>query len=196
MPAFDLKYIKIGYAEPQGNGTIKYRQAKLLGDAITVNMELRFAEARAWAESNIAAALRRVIGGTISIGVDQINEDAYASISDMFRSSRTPIPDEEAIIGHTVRMSSGAIAAGLGFYAPDMMDGVEKYCCVFAPWVQIYSPTQGFNTLGENVTFSTPTLTGEFMPAPLAGHPLFETGIADSEYRAISWIDKLLGTYS
>jgi hypothetical protein len=198
MPAFDLRYINVCYAELQDNGTIRHRNKQLLGDAMTVNMELRFAEAKAWAESNIAAALRWVISGTISIGVDWINPLAYVHINDMFVNRRTVDPDVGRISGNGVAMAKyKSVIAGLAFYAPDMVNGVEKFLCVFAPWVRLSPPTQGFNTLGENVTFSTPTLTGEILPAPVAGHPLFETGFCDTEAQAVQWVNTVLnGTYS
>ena len=200
MPAFDLRYIRISEAELV-SGHILYQAGISLGDAMTVNMELRFAEAKAWAESSISAALRWVISGTVSIGVDQFNRSTSELIQDMFSTARQLTPGE-LVREYGVRMhksnnSTDHANVGLAFYAPDMVDGAEKFCCVFAPWVRLSPPTQGYQTLGENVTFSTPTLTGEIRPAPVAGHPLFETGLCDTEAQARQWVDTVLtGTYS
>ena len=184
MPAFDLRYIRISEAELV-SGHILYQAGISLGDAMTVNMELR----------------RWVISGTVSIGVDQFNRSTSELIQDMFSTARQLTPGE-LVREYGVRMhksnnSTDHANVGLAFYAPDMVDGAEKFCCVFAPWVRLSPPTQGYQTLGENVTFSTPTLTGEIRPAPVAGHPLFETGLCDTEAQARQWVDTVLtGTYS
>ena len=65
MPQFDLRGIKVAnYVNT--NGTITYTSATSIGDAMNVNLELRFAEGRLYAESTLAEFMRNCTGGTIS----------------------------------------------------------------------------------------------------------------------------------
>ena len=68
MPQFDLRGIRIGeYINT--SDVITYDTTKTIGEAMNVNLELRFAEGRLYAESTLAEYIRKATGGTISIGV-------------------------------------------------------------------------------------------------------------------------------
>ena len=52
------------------------------------------------------------------------------------------------------------------------------------------------STKGQNITFSTPTTTGEFLPADDAEQAVIEVAIVDDEATAIAWCDAVLTTYT
>ena len=51
-------------------------------------------------------------------------------------------------------------------------------------------------TKGQNITFSTPTTTGEFLPADDAEQAVIEVATVDDEATAIAWCDAVLTTYT
>ena len=65
MPSFDLRYIKVGKYD-NTDGVISYSDVTTMGDAMNVNIQLRFAEGRLYAEGSLAEYLREATGGTIS----------------------------------------------------------------------------------------------------------------------------------
>ena len=72
MPQFDLRNMKCAAYSVNGS-TVSYGTINSMGDAMTANLELRFAEARLYAESTLAEYLRKAIGGTAPENVqDQI----------------------------------------------------------------------------------------------------------------------------
>ena len=71
MPEFDLRGIRAGkYVNT--NGVVTYTGVQKVGDAMTANLELRYAEGRLYAESSLAEYLKKAVGGTISLGVKYI----------------------------------------------------------------------------------------------------------------------------
>ena len=61
MPAFDLRYLQVAeYKKASGGGT-EYGDATPMGDAMTVALDLRFAEGRLYAESTLAEYTFRIL---------------------------------------------------------------------------------------------------------------------------------------
>ena len=82
---------------------------------------------------------------------------------------------------------------GVGFYAPDKIDGVTKYTCVWVPKVLFGPPSLAYKTKGENIQFNTPTTTGEFLADDSTEELLLETETVDSAEAAKTWIKGKLG---
>lgn len=58
MPSFDLRGIKCAnYVNT--NGTISYTGAQSIGDAMTVDLQLKYAEGRLYAESTLAEYMKK-----------------------------------------------------------------------------------------------------------------------------------------
>ena len=75
MAKYDLRYIQCArYVNT--DGAISFTDKQKVGDAMTANIELRFAEGRLYAESTLAEYIRKCTGGTISLGVKYIKEAA------------------------------------------------------------------------------------------------------------------------
>lgn len=193
MPKFDLRGIKIGkYTNTAG--TITYATPTLVGDAMTANLELRFAEGRLYAESKLAEYMKLATGGTISLGVKYIKDNAKKMMygcTDKVRTEGTSDPVTYTSLDYTAKDEASYV--GCGFYAPDMIDGVQKYTCVFVKKCLFGPPAMAFQTKGETITFQTPTTTGEFLADDTTGVSLFETFEADTEEEAKAWIDLVLG---
>lgn len=199
MPQFDLRGI---YAAKYVNtaGVITYTNPQKVGDAMTANLELRYAEGRLYAESALAEYLRKAVGGTISLGVKYIKSAAQKLMFGSADNSRvityTPAGSSStataSVEGLTIGAKTTGQYVGVAFYAPDMVDGVEKYTCVKISKALFGPPSMQLQTAGENIQFNTPTTSGEFMADDSATQNLIEVAIADTEEQAIAWVAAVL----
>ena len=199
MPQFDLRGI---YAAKYVNteGVITYTDPQKVGDAMTANLELRYAEGRLYAESALAEYLRKAVGGTISLGVKYIKSAAQKLMFGSADKSRvityTPAGSSStataSVEGLTIGAKTTGQYVGVAFYAPDMVDGVEKYTCVKISKALFGPPSMQLQTAGENIRFNTPTTSGEFMADDSTTQNLIEVAIADTEEQAIAWVAAVL----
>lgn len=193
MPSFDLRGIKIAkYVNT--SGTITYSNPQTIGDAMNVDINLKYAEGRLYAESVLAEYLRLATGGTISIGVKYIPDAAQKVLFGTQEKSRSISSGSSTVTvaGLQTTAKDSPSAVGIAFYAPDMIDGVEKYTVVFISRAMFGAPAMAFRTKGENIQFNTPTTTGEFMADHSTTQALIETAICDTEANAKAWIDAVL----
>lgn len=199
MPSFGLKGIKAAkYVNTAG--TITYTNPTDVGDAMTANLELRFAEGRLYAEDMLAEYMRKAVGGTISIGVKYIKQSAQALLFGVQTKNRSIsyVPT-----GTTVTATATATSVvtggqdlgqyvGLAFYAPDMVDGVKKFTCVFVKKCLFGPPSMQMQTMGDSIQFNTPTTSGEFLADDSSAQDLFEVAIVDDENAAKAWVTAVL----
>ena len=199
MPQFDLRHIYCAkYVNT--NGTISYTNAQAVGDAMTANIELRYAEGRLYAESTLAEYMRKAVGGTISLGVKYINTNAQKLLFGNRPKSRsisyTPTGGStattESVEGLTLGGQDEGAYVGIAFYAPDMIDGVRKYTCVHVRKALFGPPGMSLQTAGENIQFSTPTTNGEFLADDSATKELIEVATVADEQAAIAWVTAVL----
>ncbi len=199
MPQFDLRHI---YAAKyvNTNGTISYTNPQQVGDAMTANLELRYAEGRLYAESTLAEYMRKAVGGTISLGVKYIKDAAQQMLfgkraknrSITYTPAGSTTPTTTSVPGLTIGGSDEGQYVGVAFYSPDLVDGDKKFTCVFIHKALFGPPSMALQTAGENIQFNTPTTSGEFLADDSATHELFETAVVDSEEAAIAWVTAVL----
>lgn len=184
MPSFDLRGIRAGKYKNTA-GTVSYENPTDVGDAMSAQLDLRFAEGRLYAESKLAEYIKLATGGTISLAVKYIKKAAQA----MLYGCTTDTSKEN------IKFSAKDVAnyVGVGFYAPDKVDGVTKYTCVWVPKALFGPPSMAYQTKGENIQFNTPTTTGEFLADDSENELLLETETVDSAADAITWIKGKLG---
>ena len=193
MPQFDLRGIHCAkYVNT--NGTITYTDAQEVGDAMTATLEMRFAEGRLYAESTLAEFMRKATGGTISLGVKYIKDAAQKLLFGSTEKNRSI-----SVSGSTSTVKSLVLGAksspayvGVSFYSPDMIDGVEKYTCVFASKCLFGPPSMNLQTAGESINFNTPTTSGEFLASDAATQDMLEVAVCDTEAAAIAWCEAVL----
>ena len=193
MPQFDLRGIHCAkYVNTEG--AITYTDAQEVGDAMTATLEMTFAEGRLYAESTLAEFMRKATGGTISLGVKYIKAAAQQLLFGSTAKSRSV-----TVEGSTVSVSGLVLGAkstpayvGVSFYAPDMIDGVEKYTCVFASKCLFGPPSMTLQTAGENIQFNTSTTSGEFLASDAASQDMLEVAVCDTEAAAIAWCAAVL----
>lgn len=197
MPAFDLRGIKVAkYVNNQG--TVTYTNRQTAGDAMTANLDLRFAEGRLYAESALAEYIRKAVGGTISLGLKYIPDAAKKLMFGMTEKTRTVTYTEgttevtKTVTSLQLGATSQSSYVGIGFYAPDMVDGVEKFTAVFAAKVLFGPPPKAFQTTGESINFQTDVTQGEFLASDATDKLMLDYTVCDSEEEAIAWVDACL----
>lgn len=190
MPSFDLRYIQVAKYNSDENGNVSYGEKTKVGDAMTVLMELAFAEGRLYAEGTLAEMIREATGGTISVGVKRILNDAQKLMYGFEDRSRTV--NGKPIAGLLASGESNGNYVGISFYAPDKIDGATKYTCMFAKKAMFGPPSYSYTTKGQNITFNTPTTTGEFMGDDSEKKEFFETAVCDTIAEAKAWCDGVL----
>ena len=200
MPEFDLRGIRAGkYVNT--DGVVTYTGVQKVGDAMTANLELRYAEGRLYAESSLAEYLKKAVGGTISLGVKYIPAAAqkllFGSRENTRNVSYTPAAGGEATQASVVGLAIGALSrsqyVGVGLYAPDMIDGVQKFTCVKIAKALFGPPSMSLRTASENIQFNTPTTSGEFMADDTSNQDMLEVAIVDDENAALAWLDDAIG---
>lgn len=184
MPSFDLRGMRIGKYKNTA-GTVTYESQTAVGDAMSANLELKFAEGRLYAEGRLAEYIKLATGGTISLAVKYIKKAAQAM---MYGAAA----DESK---ENVKYTAKDVASyvGVGLYAPDKIDGVTKYTCMWVPKALFGPPSYSYQTKGESIQFNTPTTTGEFLPDDTEGELLLESEIVDTSEAAVAWIKGKLG---
>ena len=184
MPTFDLRGIRIGKYK-NTSGTVTYETPTEVGDAMNANIELKFAEGRLYAEGRLAEYIKLATGGTISIAVKYIKKAAQAM---MYGATTDNQKDN-------VKFSAKDVAnyVGVGLYAPDKVDGVTKYTCMWVPKALFGPPSFAYQTKGESIQFNTPTTTGEFLPDDTTEELLLESETVETAEEAVAWIKGKLG---
>ena len=120
MPEFDLRGMKVAkYNYDKTQKKISYDTPMSMGDAMTANLELKFAEGRLYAESALAEYMKKVTGLTVSQGVKYIPDGTQKLLFKAYELSRSvgsgsPKTVKSMAYGKT---STGQYV-GSGFYAP------------------------------------------------------------------------------
>ena len=197
MPQFDLRGIKVAkYVNT--SGTITYTNPQSAGDAMTASLEMRYAEGRLYAESTLAEFMKKATGGTISLGVKYIPTAAQQLMFGSRSKSRTVTYQSSGatatstVSGLVLGAKTDSAYVGVAFYAPDMVDGVEKYTCVKVAKALFGPPSMTMQTAGDSINFNTPTTTGEFLADDSTNQDMIEVAICDSEEAAIAWVAAVL----
>ena len=190
MPTFDLRYIHVAKYE-NTDGVISYGVRHSFGDAMGVNLELKHAEGRLYAEGKLAEYIKLATGGSISVATKFIPVDSQILLFGAKEKTRTIGSKEITSIRHTT--ADVAPYVGLSFFAPDKIEGENKYTCVFVSKASFGPPSMSYETKGQNITFKTPTTTGEFLADDSTDEILIEVGICDTEQDAKAWCDLVLG---
>ena len=199
MPQFDLRGIKVA-TYVNTSGTITYTDPLSAGDAMTCNLEMRYAEGRLYAESTLAEFMKKATGGTISIGVKYLPTAVQQllfgsrakSRTVTYRPGGTGATTTATVSGLVLGAQSDGKYVGVAFYAPDMIDGVEKYTCVKVAKALFGPPSMSLQTAGDNIVFNTPTTSGEFLADDSSNQDMLEVSILDSEDAAKAWVAAVL----
>ena len=192
MPSFDLRYIQCApYQFSEGNVT--YGAKQMIGDAMSVDINMTFAEGRLYAEGKLSEFIKEVTGGTISIAVKDILAEAQKIMFGVKDKQRTI--SDSPIQGLAYSAKDTASYVGVSCYCKDRVDNATKFTCLLVIKSLFGPPAMSKQTKGQNITFSTPTTTGEFLPSDADDQDYLEVAIVDDEAAAKQWCDSVLEDY-
>lgn len=194
MAFYGLKHI---YAAQYANagGTITYGTPVKVGDSISAQIESENAEASLYAEDGLAEYISAMVGGSISIGVKYIIDEAQKLLFGMQEKERsvsykpvgTTATATATVKSLTIGGHDDGSYVGLAFYAPSMKDGAKVFTCVFIKKALFGPPGMNFQTKGQNITFNTPTTSGRFLMDDTTGTRFYERAVVEDENEAIAW---------
>lgn len=191
MPTFDLRGIKIA-KYTNTNGVLSYDTPVPVGDAMSANLELQFAEAKLYAEGSLAEYAKDITGGTISIGVKYIQDTAQM---DMFGTTEvTRTVGTKTIKSRKTGKDTQGNYVGIGFFAPDKIDGATKFTAIFIYKALFGEPAMSLETKGDSIKFQTPTTSGMFLTADDAAGSMKEVAVCDTSADAVAWIAQLFSS--
>ena len=193
MASFDLRYIQCAPYQVT-EGKVSYGAKVKVGEAMNADITFTFAEGRLYAEGKLSEYIKELTGGTISMAVKDILQEAQKVMYGVAEKSRTI--SDSPVKGIVYSAKDSASYVGIAFYCKDKVDGATKYTCVLAVKALFGPPAMSKATKGQNITFSTPTTTGEFLPADDAEQAVIEVATVDDEATAIAWCDAVLTTYT
>ena len=192
MPNFDARYIQIAeYNYDSGTNKVSYTNKTKVGDAMEVNLEVKFAEGRLYAEGHLAEYIKLATGGSISVAVKRILKEAQMMMFGTTENTRTVGTKSVKSLRTTAK--DVAKYVGVSLYAPDMVDGVTKYTTMFVAKSLFGPPSYNFKTKGQSLEFKTPTTTGEFLADDSIDELLLDTATVDTIEEAKAWCDAVLG---
>ena len=191
MPQIGLRGFKVAkYVNT--NGLITYTNQTEVGDAITANLELRVAEGRLWAEDGLAEYIRKATGGTISIGVKYIKTAAQKLMFGLEEKTRSIGTGTASVTGLVATAKQTGNYVGFACYAPDVVDGEDKFACFFVHKARFGQPNVSLQTSNDGIAFQTPVTNGEFLMDDSEDKAIMESATVDTEAEAIAWIEAVL----
>lgn len=195
MPTIGLR--KVEFAKYTNNeGTISYGTPVDGGGPMNVNLELRFADGTLYTGDALSEFVRLAIGGTLSIGVKHIPEDTQKLLFGMTEKSRTLTVSSASTTVKSLQTTKNSRGdeVGVAFYAPDVLDGVSGFTCVFIPRARFGEPSMTLQTMQEGtITFGTLTTTGQFMADHSFEGVIKDVAYVEDEATAIAWCAACFG---
>lgn len=188
MAKIDMRYVKAA-KYTNTSGAESYSQGMDIGDAIEANINLEYDTAALYSNGVKSEGDNAVIGGTVTFGVDEI-EDAgrallFGHTYTAATTGETPTPQSlEAKFGDT----SGEV--GFGFCAVEVKHKVKRFYAIFFPRVQFTSSGDAFKTRGKTTEFQTPKASGELLE-PVT-QLCYKKTKHDSVAAALTWLNTQL----
>ena len=154
------------------NGNETYGTPVQLAKAISADLSIELNEATLFADDGQAEAVKEFKSGTLSLGVDEIGNDAAA-----------------ALVGARVDANGVLISSGedvsnyvaIGFRAKKS-NGKYKYYWLYR--VLFGVPATNLATKGDSITFSTPTIEGTILQrnkVDVANKHLWKAEVTENE---------------
>ncbi len=165
------------------NGNETYGAPVQLAKAISADLSIELNEATLFADDGQAEAVKEFKSGTLSLGVDDIGNDAAAALV----GARI---DANGVLVSSGEDVSNYVAVG---FRAKKSNGKYKYYWLYR--VLFGTPATNLATKGDSITFSTPTIEGKILRRNKADSPnkhLWKAEVTESENNAAiigAWYD-------
>lgn len=141
----------------------KLADSKNVGDAVTigkmieVTVKPNFKEALLYADDDIAEQIREFDNAEVTLNIDEIALEAAVEI---FGLKKSELKEYTAVFV-TEDGSTDSNYGTYGFIYASIKDGTTSYNVYMLHRVKFELPEDKIQTKGENITFSTPTISGK-----------------------------------
>ena len=150
----------------------KLADSKNVGDAVTigkmieVTVKPNFKEALLYADDEIAEQIREFDNAEVTLNIDEIAIEAAVEI---FGLKKSELKEYTAVFV-TEDGSTDSNYGTYGFIYASIKDGTTSYNVYMLHRVKFELPEDKIQTKGENITFSTPTISGKAYTGGNTGH--------------------------
>lgn len=156
MAAIGLRGAKYGIYTVT-DGVISYTGSRAFGKTISADLSVEVAEVILYDEDEEDEVIKEFAGGTLSIGVKELD---YTAQADLYGHTRTA-PGEGTPERLLANADDNAKAVGTGFYVPVVRGNGERWFrAFFLTRVVFGEPALSFKTKEKTLTFATPTTVG------------------------------------
>lgn len=188
MAKIDMRDVYVAQAT-RGTSAITYASGRYLADAISANLTMNIVSGEFYANGRMKRNPRRVIGATLELNTDTIDETGI-----------------NLLLGHTTASSEQVFnlddmpnPVGVGWYTEDtgdetMPDGFFE--ATVLSYVKFTDSNEQDQTFGGSYSFGTPTMTGNCEAAPDGQYMTkkrFSLATSGARDDAVTWIKTKLG---
>ena len=128
-----------------------YSQGFRCGKAVATDVNPNYAEGTLYADDELAEEAKKFKYADVTMGTSEL-----------------PVEASEVIFGHTVNGNKIVYNAddksnevGYGFYTTEQKDGETTYWACVLPCVKFVEPQESYATVGDNIEFKTPSVSGK-----------------------------------
>lgn len=135
---------------------IEYSAGMVIGRMIGANINITRNSDGLYADDGLAESDNSITGGTVSINLDDLLEDAAEMVTGLKKTG-----DEGDYTYHETGEPSPY--GGLGYLRVRRINGKTKYVAYWCHKVQLAVASESASTKGSTITWQTPTLDGNLM---------------------------------
>jgi len=153
MPAIgvrNLHYAPITNEDPV-TGYETYGDPVRLARTITINLSVELADAILYADDGAVVVIKEFKTGSLAINVDDLGHQVSAAIIG------ASIDDNGVLVNADIDTPN---PVAIGFEAPDAYKRLRKF---WLPRATFGVPSMELETMGDSITFKTPTINGTVM---------------------------------
>lgn len=147
---------KLTETEKDGVYTYTYSNAVILGKLMKTSITPTTVEGKLYGDDGLAEYVNEATGADVSLDTTTIPLTAYGI---MFGTT----VDAESDTAEFSTSDNGSYV-GYGFVIGVIESGVTKYKLKWLPKVKFALPSESFETKGENISFATPSISGQALP--------------------------------
>lgn len=171
------KYSNTGY-------TVSYSEGTVLGKAVSFSAEVEQAEDNnLMADNGIAESDRSFTNGTLTIGTDDLTQEASALILGI-KPTEIESEGEELIYNDDMAVPY----LGFGCVVKKKKDGLYKWRAVVFPKIMFHIPSDAAETQGETIEWQTPELTATILRDDSEKHAWKMEATFSEEEKAVAYI--------
>lgn len=179
------------YAIYKNSGTVvTYSDGGSLGKATSVNMEIDGSDSNTlYADNGPAESVNTFTGGTLTIGTDDLYDDAAVAVLGIVKREITaPVAAVELVEGE----SQVVPYVGVGFIIKHIRGGKTVYTGVVLTKTQFSTPGEDIDTQGEEIDWQTPELEASILRDDTEEKVWRRRATFDTEANAMAYVDGIL----